>query len=423
MTSDRIRVCHLSKYYPPAPGGIETHVRTLALAQAALGAEVAVYCVNHGPGPTVVERDGPVEVTRFGRAAAAAKIDVCPGLSRALARAGADVLHMQVPNPTMVLALLASRPRAPLVVTYQSDVIRQRLRALAFRPVERLVYRRVKLILSSSPGYPGGSAFLRPYRDRLDVLPNGIDLAPYLDPSPGHRAEAGRIRARHAGPLWLGCGRMVYYKGFLNAIRALTRVRGTLLLVGGGPDRPALEAEAKRLGVDGRVVFLGNLPHYLDLVPYYLAADAFWFPSNARSEAFGLVQVEAMAAGCPVINAAIPHSGVPWVSRHEEEGLTVPVDDPIALADAANRLLDEPGLRDRLAAAARRRAAAEFDHRAMAERSLALYRRVLDGRWAAGGGQWAGNGEDSPSDRGWLAEGAALVRDESRAASPEAGCL
>ena len=133
-----------------------------------------------------------------------------------------------------------------------------------------------------------------------------------------------------------------------------------MLLVGDGPDQRALQAEARRLGVRDRVVFLGHVPR---LVPYYLAADAFWFPSNARSEAFGLVQVEAMASGCPVINTAIPHSGVPWVSRHEETGLTVPVDDPVALAAAASRLLTEPGLRDRLAAAARERAIREFDHR------------------------------------------------------------
>ena len=82
----------------------------------------------------------------------------------------------------------------------------------------------------------------------------------------------------------------------------------------------------------------------------------------------------------PVINADIPHSGVAWVSRHEETGLTTPVDDPAALADAANRLLAEPGLRDRLAAAARQRAAREFDHRVMAARSLEIYRRVLPGR-------------------------------------------
>jgi rhamnosyl/mannosyltransferase len=156
-------------------------------------------------------------------------------------------------------------------------------------------------------------------------------------------------------------------------------VRGRLVLIGDGPEQPALRAEAKRLGVEDRVVFTGSLPHYLDLVPYYLAADAFWFPSNARSEAFGLVQVEAMASGCPVINTRIPHSGVAWVSLHEETGLTVPVDDPPALAAAANRLLTEPGLRDRLASAALRRAVQEFDHRVMAERSLSLYSHVLTG--------------------------------------------
>jgi len=386
-----LRVCHLSKFYPPAPGGIETHVRTLALAQAEQGASVRVFCINHESGPTVTERDGPVEVTRFGRAASAAKLDFCPDLARALARVEADVLHLQVPNPTMVLALLAARPKVPLVVTYQSDVIRQKVRGVLFRPLERLLYRRVPLILASSPAYAEGSSFLRPYRARTDCLPNGIDLAPYLDPSAEHRAEAARIRARHRGPLWLACGRLVYYKGFHNAIRALTRVRGTLLLVGGGPGRQALEEEAKALRVADRVEFLGNLPHYLDLVPYYLAADAFWFPSNARSEAFGLVQVEAMASGCPVINADIPHSGVPWVSVHEETGLTVPVDDPAALAAAAERILTEPGLRDRLAAAARARAVREFDHRVMASRSLEAYRRVL-----VAGGLGAGADRNGP---------------------------
>ena len=380
MSTPRIRVCHLGKYYPPAAGGIETHVRTLALAQAELGADVRVLCVNHEAGPTVVERDGPVEVVRFARRASAAKIDFCPGLVAGLRRVEADILHMQVPNPTMILGLIAARTTIPVVVTYQSDVVRQKLRAALFRPVERLAYRGVRAILSTSPDYTGGSLFLRPYADRIEVLPNGIDLGPYLEPSDDHRARAAEIRATHGGPIWLGCGRQVYYKGFLNAIRALTRVPGTLLLIGDGPDRPALRAEAESLGLGARVVFLGNLPHYLDLIPYYLAADAFWFPSNARSEAFGIVQVEAMACGCPVINTAIPHSGVAWVSPHEETGLTVAVDDPIALADAANRLISEPGLRDRLGAAARDRAVREFDHRVMARRSLAIYDRVLSGR-------------------------------------------
>jgi glycosyltransferase involved in cell wall biosynthesis len=373
-----MKICHLGKYYPPAPGGIETNVRILARSQADCGdVDVRVFCVNHRRGSTLIERDGPVEVVRFRRVAHIDKLDICPGLSAALARVDADVLHLHVPNPTMILALLAARPPQPVVVTYQSDVIRQRIRATLFRPLERLGYRNVRAILQTSPLYAAGSRFLRPYGDRLDLLPNGIDLAPYLDPSPEHRREADRIRARYPGPLWLGVGRMVYYKGFPTAIRALAGVPGTLLLVGGGPELNALRAEARRHGVADRVVFVGNLPHYLDIVPYYLAAHAFWFPSNARSEAFGIVQVEAMASGCPVINTRIPHSGVPWVSRHEETGLTVAVDDPAGLAAAAGRLLGEPGLRARLAAAARERAVREFDHRTMAERSLAIYRRVL----------------------------------------------
>jgi rhamnosyl/mannosyltransferase len=380
-----VQVCHLGKYYPPAPGGIETHTRTLALSQAALGAKVRVFCVNHASSQTVTEFDGPVEVTRFGRRMAAAKIDFCPELASSLRNVEADILHMQVPNPTMILALLRARPGKPVVVSYQSDVIRQKLRAVLFHPLERLAYRQVKAILAASPTYPGGSTFLRRYRDRVHVLPMGIDLAPYLDPSPEHCGKAAQIREEFAsdGPLWLACGRQVYYKGFLNAVRALTRVPGRLLLIGHGPAQASLRAEVERLGLESRAIFMGNLPHYLDLVPYYLAADAFWFPSNARSEAFGLVQVEAMATGCPVINADIPHSGVPWVSLHEQTGLTVPVNDPIALADAANRLLTEPGLRERLSAGARERAIREFDHRVMAERSLAIYRDVLADRQPA----------------------------------------
>ncbi len=392
----RLRVCHLSKYYPPAPGGIETHVRTLARAQADLGALVRVFCVNHDSPRTAVEADGPVEVVRFGRRASGAKIDYCPGLATALAAVEADVLHMQAPNPTMILALLRSRPRVPLVITYQSDVVKQRLRAALFRPLERSLYRRAAMILPTSPTYAAGSEFLRPYAAKVRVLPMGIDLAPYLDPSGADRDRAEAIRSRYEGPIWLGCGRLIYYKGFPVAVRALPRVPGTLLLVGDGPDRPKLEAEAEALGVRDRVVFLGAMP-YQEIIPYYLAADAFWFPSIAKSEAFGLVQVEAMACGTPVINAAIPHSGVPWVSPHEETGLTVPVNDPIALASAAARLMDEPGLRERLGAAARERATREFDHRIMARRSLALYRDVLTAPGPAAEGSPEDDAEADPA--------------------------
>jgi len=376
-----LRVCHVGKYYPPAPGGIETHTKTLARAQADLGAAVRVVCVNHERGSTVHEHDGPVAITRVERRASGLKLDYCPGLVRALKAIDADILHMQAPNPTMILALLAARPKLPLVVTYQSDVIHQKLRALLFRPLERWFYGKVAAIVSTSPPYATGSEFLRAYSDRLRVVPMGVDLAPYLSDT---HDESARIRAEHGrgGPLWLAVGRAVYYKGFVNAVCALKHIEGRLILIGDGPEIPALRAEAARLGVLDRIDFAGTLP-YLKIIPYYRAADAFWFPSNARSEAFGLVQVEAMAAGCPVINTAIPGSGVPWVCGPEGTGLTVPMNEPEALAGAARRILDEPGLRSRLIEAARHRAEAEFDHRTMAQRTLEVYQSVLNRSVAA----------------------------------------
>src|SRR5205823_5359495 len=129
-----------------------------------------------------------------------------------------------------------------------------------------------------------------------------------------------------------------------------------------------LKELARHTGVAERVVWCGAVDD-ATLAGAYRAATALWFPSNARSEGFGLVQVEAMAAGCPVINTHVPHSGVAWVCRHEREGLTVPVNDPAALAAAARRLLEEPGLRERLVEAGRQRAVSEFDHRTMAAHS------------------------------------------------------
>lgn len=355
---------------------MEAHVQTLALAQADRGAHVRVFCVNHQPGPTRAERDGKVIVVRFRRLASIAKVDICPSLLSRLAGIDADILHVHVPNPTMILAVLLAKPRAPIVVTYQSDHVRQRIRALLFRPLERWFYRNVRVILTTSPTYVAGSPFLQTQADRLKILPLGIDSQPFLEPSLEDRRESAQIRRQYQGPLWLACGRLAYYKGLIHAIRALTRVRGTLLIVGDGPERPRLKEEARGLGLDRRVVFIGTVS---SVVPYYHAVHALWFPSNARSEAFGLVQLEAMASGCPVINTSIPDSGVSWVSRHLETGLTVPMNDAAALADAAGRLLAEPGLRERLAVAARIRAVQEFDHRVMAERSLHIYRSVLTG--------------------------------------------
>jgi rhamnosyl/mannosyltransferase len=387
-----LRVCHLGKFYPPASGGIETHVQTLARAQAALGASVRVLCVNHATSagedvtwkrftatPTVEEVDGPVCVTRVGRRASFARLDLCPRLLselRALRRDPPDILHLHTPNPTMVLALALLSPAVPLVITHHSDIIKQRFLRRVFGPFERLVYGRAAHVLSDSPTYSAGSELLRRYEDKVSDLPLGLDLTPYLKPSAAARSETYRLRVGREGPLWLCVGRLVYYKGFHVALEALVRVPGTLHVIGTGPLKNELQRRAEELGVAERVVWRGHVSPD-ELIGTYHATTALWFPSNARSEGFGLAQVEAMASGCPVINTAIPASGVSWVSLHEKTGLTVPVNDATALACAAQRLLDEPGLRDGLGRNARERARQEFDHMIMAHKSLALYHDTL----------------------------------------------
>jgi rhamnosyl/mannosyltransferase len=365
-------------------------VQTLARAQAELGAQVHVVCVNHRDPQgrdatwdrftrteTVEEFDGPVRLTRLGKCASLARLDVCPHLVAVWGRlrAATDVVHVHAPNPTMTLALAVRPPRGPLVITHHSDVVRQRLLGLAYRPVELLVYGRAAAVGSDSPLYPAGSPLLQHFARKTHVLPLGIDLRPYLEPNATARAYARWLREEFGAPLWLAVGRIVYYKGLQNAVQALRDVPGRLLVIGEGPLQRDLLRQAQAHGVADRVSWRGQVGDD-ELVGAYHAATALWFPSNSRSEGFGLVQVEAMASGCPVINTAVPASGVAWVSRHEETGLTVPVNAPDALAAAARRLLEAPALRDRLARAARARACQEFDHRLMAARSLEMYRQV-----------------------------------------------
>src|SRR3954465_6423631 len=158
MAGKPLNICHLGKFYPPAPGGIETHVQTLARSQAALGANVRVVCINpanrhgrdatwarYGATRTIEHLDGDVRVTRLGRSATFARLDVVPRLPhllRDLQYSNLDVLHLHMPNPTMLLAVASLRLTVPLVVTHHSDVVRQRLLRCFYSPFERLVYSR-----------------------------------------------------------------------------------------------------------------------------------------------------------------------------------------------------------------------------------------------------------------------------------------
>lgn len=390
---DGWRIVHLGKYYPPAVGGIETHTRLLARGLAERGARVCVVVVHHADAaghdvtynplrrtPAVEQYDGPVRVIRLGRWGQVARFDLCtsviPVLRQLQQQFRPHVWHLHTPNVTMLTALSLVSGVRPLVVTHHSDIIRQRFLKYLLQPWERSVYRRAAWILASSHGYCQGSPLLQRFRSRVAVIPFGIDLTPFAAPSIAAMQYRDRLRSQFGGPLWLGVGRLVSYKGWEVALQALRQVPGHLLVIGTGPLESHLRQQAVQLGVVERVHFHGYAS-FDELIGAYHAATALWLPSLNRAEAFGMVQLEAMACGCPIINTAIPGSGVPEVARDGDEALTVPPGDPAALADAACKLLKDKVLREKLSRQARERAFAEFDHRRMVERVEMTYRRVI----------------------------------------------
>ncbi len=363
-----LRVLHVGKFYPPYKGGMETHLETLCrLLRSEVDLRVVVANTDRQRVDEVI--DG-VSVTRLGTRINLGAAPYTPGLSRFIREAAADIVHLHFPHPTAVLSYLASRHRGRLVVTYHSDIVRQRVLGLAFRPILHAALARASSIICTSPAYIASSSVLRAHSARCRVLPFSIETERFANADP----DAVRIiRAQYGDRVVLAVGRLVSYKGFEHLIRAMRDISAHLVLVGDGPLGSSLEGLARACGVAERVTFLERVN---DVNPYYHAADVFALPSVARSEAFGLVQLEAMAAGLPVVNTNLP-SGVPYVSPHNVTGLTVAPRDSGALAGAINRLLDDAALRGRLGDAGRLRARQAFGVSAMVRQTLAVYQAAM----------------------------------------------
>ncbi len=367
-----MKVVQLGKYYHPHTGGIETHLRLLCESLRGV-VDVAAVVFNTGR-KTVRESADGVRLTRCGSLLTVASSPLSPAMVWELSNRKYDVLHLHAPNPFAAAAYLASRkPHHALVVSHNSDIVRQaRLKRLV-NPVINQVLDRAAAILVASPNYLASSKELAPFRAKCRVVPYGIDLEE-LAPDAEALSMAASIRERYPGRIALSVGRLVYYKGFEVAIEAMQHIDATLLIVGDGPLRASLQAKARALRVDAKVAFLGEI-HNHRLLPYYLAADVFVLPSVARSEAFGIVQLEAMACRVPVVNTALD-SGVPFASRHGDSGLTVPPGDARALGAAIRLLLGDDALRKRFGERGRARVEAEFSVGQMSAEILRTYHDV-----------------------------------------------
>ena len=367
-----MKILQVGKYYAPVRGGIENIVHSLSRGLAR-SHDVTALVFNTGR-KTVQETMEGVRVVRVGSLGQVRSVEIAPAFLRWIDRIPSDMIHLHVPNPVGELATWLSRHRGGVVVMYHSDIVRQRALKTLYAPVLRAVLRRADRIIVTSRRYMETSETLVPWRTKCAVIPLGLDLDDYAV-TPEVEARASELRALHGGRMVLFVGRLVYYKGVDVLLRAAPLFEGRIVVAGEGPMRAAISRMVEESGLASRVTLLGNVTH-LEKLALYRACSVAVLPATHRSEAFGLVQVEAHACGRPVVSTDLD-SGVPFVNLDGVSGLTVPPSDPQALGAAIGRLLGDEELRGRLGSQARERAVREFSLDKMMRETVALYEEVL----------------------------------------------
>lgn len=379
MTTVRspLRVLHLGKFFPPFLGGMETYLADLIGAQRAQGVEA--FALVHGdPLP-----DDPPWLGRVPVQWQLLYAPIAVGYPQALARAiqafKPDVLHLHMPNNAVFWALLlpAAR-RLPWVVHWHSDVLVSDTRTalalayLAYRPFEQAVLARAHRIAVTSPPYLEASEPLRAWADKCAVVPLGLQAPvsqPALAAPPAWPSAQATLRV-------LSIGRLAHYKGFETLIDAVAQSPGVeLLIAGDGELRGALQAHIdalQHIGATPRVRLLGSVT---EAEKQHLLAhcDLFALASCERTEAFGLVLLEAMAHGTPCLASALPGSGMPWVVASSQAGRLAPPQDVGAWSQALVWMARHPEQREAMGAAGRAAFAQRFTAEASARALQTLY--------------------------------------------------
>ena len=371
-----IRVLTFGRFADENFGGLERYVFELANS---LRGEVDYTNI-------VARRGRPPDVENIGRTiyarpfAYVAGAPVCPSMpfhAMRLQRAKPfQIVHLQFPADPMAHFATLTLPRTVRrVITWHSDIVRQRTSLQFYRPFLKRLVESADAIILPTPAHFTSSQELPQWisRDRARVVPFGVDYVRFTE----RPAMADEIRRRYEDRfLVFALGRHVYYKGFEYLIRAMRDVPEARAVIGGkGPLTGELASLARELGVANRIDLVGRIAD-ADLPAYYHACDVFCMPSVERAEAFGIVQLEAMASGKPVLCCRLGN-GVNWVNVDGVTGLAVEPRDSVALAKALQILHDDTELRSRLGTQARKRATEHFSLEGMARGTLEAYREAL----------------------------------------------
>lgn len=381
-----MKVLQLSKFYPPELGGIETAAFELTEGLNAMGIATEVLCA-HVMGRSVEDCLHGYRVVRTASWGQLLSTSMTPAMVPRLAaeRGRHDVLHVHLPNPMANLALWLVGWPGKVVLHWHSDIIHQERALKLYQPLQTWMLQRADAIVTTSPPYGAHSPWLRPWLSKVISIPLGISPdRQLLDPHEMSEAERS-LKARHGDrPVVFSVGRMASYKGFEHLIEAARSLpKDVQVVIGGGGE--LLESHRQHIrdaGLQDRVFMPGRLSD-AELGAYMRHARVFCMPSVNRAEAFGMVLLEAMAAGLPIVAADIVGSGVPWVNVHGQTGLNVAPGDAAALAEALTQLLTDPTRASAMGKAGRTRLESRFTARRMVAETATLYRRLLEDEFRA----------------------------------------
>lgn len=370
-----MRVLELGKFYPPQRGGMESSLRDLARGLVRRGHQVEVLVSSVDADHHVEDREG-VRVERLPCFGSVRSLPLSPGLAGAISRARRrlrpDVVHLHLPNPGAAVAWTLAGGGEPLVVSYHSDIVRQRWLGGVWAPFRGRILDRAGAIVTSTRALAEASPGLRPWRGQVREIPFSVDLEWWND---------APVRQRQAmAQLWgerflLFVGRHVYYKGLPVLLEALEDTDLRLVVAGDGPLRGRWEADARRRGVADRVRFCGPVDDEA-LRALLHTCTALVLPSTEASETFGVVQLEAMACRKPVVTTTAS-PGMASVQVDGETGLLVPPRDARALRAALVGLWDDPARARQMGRAGRDRAEAFYSETAVMDRWEALLGEVV----------------------------------------------
>ena len=374
-----MHIVQVSPWFYPHLGGVESHIMDLSRELASRGHEVTVVTTRHTPSAPVRETIDGFDIVRVKPRLVVLRTPVTPRIRAILRDLPADIVHAHLPPPLSAhyAADAAGGRGLPLVLTYHCDVeipspLGSFVETLYRRSLGTSTLERAARVIVTTRTYAATSRAV--WRQSPVVIPNAVDVHRFTPEIDGV-AVRQRLKIPLGRPVVLLVGRIVPHKGVEHFIEAARYLPGTQLLVAGeGSSLEAMERLAEQLGVSDRVRFLGRVSQE-NLPKVYAASDVFVLPSVSRLEAFGIVALEAMATGKPVVVADIP--GVREVIEDGREGLLAEPVNPQDLAQKIRRLLEDPALREEMGRRGREKVLADFTSEKVADRVLQVYADVL----------------------------------------------